>query len=269
MKKFVAKKEEKLSKMLLSEYSGSLSFSRLQNLFRNKDIKVNGKRISRDQTVFSGDEVVVYFDGESIKLDVEILYQDDNVLACYKPKGITSEKFYESLKSQFENLYFCHRLDRNTDGVMIFALNESAYISILNGFKKKEFSKTYIATVYGVLENDSDKLTHYLIKDEEKGVVTLFDKQIKNSLKAELEYTVIKRYDNFTEVKINLLTGRTHQIRAQMAKIGHFVLGDGKYGNDKLSKSLGVKELCLSSFSIELRFKKGDFLHYLNGKMIE
>lgn len=269
MKVFVAKKQEKLSKMILREFDGGLSFSRYNKLLRNKDIKINGKRVNSDCVLSVGDEVTVYFDGEIVKIQPDILFEDNNLLVVIKPKNITSEKFFESLKQVYSDLFFCHRLDRNTDGVMVFSKNQKAYESIFNGFKEKTFEKKYIATVYGTVEKDCDKLIHYLVKDEVKSKVEVFDTCVKNSKKAILLYKVVERKADRSILEISLLTGRTHQIRAQLSKIGHFVLGDGKYGNDEINKSLKVENLMLTSKSIIFHFKSSDFLQYLDGKMIE
>lgn len=269
MKNFIATQSEKLSKMLLREYAGSLSFARLQRLFRNRDIRVNQKRVNADTIVNVGDEVMVYFDGEIAKVQFVTLYEDDNVVAVIKPKAISSEYFYESIKQSFSELFFCHRLDTNTDGVMLFAKNQQAYDCVLNAFKNKQFEKYYECKVYGKMPNKSGELEHYLLKDNAQSTVKVVEKGTKNAVQAVLQYTVVESCGKWSKLKVRLLTGRTHQIRVQLAHVGHFILGDDKYGNRALSKSLGETKMCLTAKTLVLRFDKNDFLAYLNGKMLQ
>lgn len=266
MKKFIVKTEGKLSRILLDYYSGGLSFSRLNKLFREKDVKVNGARVKNDVRVFSGDEIEVYYDGEMKKTEYVRIFEDENVLIILKPKKITSEAFYESVKTETGNLYFCHRLDRNTDGVMIFAKNERSYEEILGAFRKKTFEKYYEAEVYGSFGADSGRLVNYLEKDSQKGYVRVYDEKREGTLFAELEYKVIEKKDCSTVLEIKLNTGRTHQVRAQMAHIGHFVLGDGKYGDDRINRRMNKDNLCLKSKKLVVHFEKNGALGYLDGK---
>lgn len=265
MKTFFPEKSIKLSKYLLEAYEGTLSYSMLNKLFRKKDIKVDGVRISKDTELKGCEKVEVYFDGAEKKLEYNVLFEDDNVLVVYKPKNITSEDFYKYLKHIYNSLEFCHRLDRNTDGIMLFAKNEQSYNEILSAFKNRTFEKIYVATVYGKFDKKSATLTHYLMKDSEKSQVAIFDKEGKNTKIIKSSYIVIGENENTSTIAVKLLTGRTHQIRAQFAHVGHFVLGDGKYGNQNINKQLNAREMMLTSAKLTLNFKKGDSLAYLNG----
>lgn len=265
MKSFVAKGKTKLSKFLLDAYDGELSFSVLNKLLRKKDVKVDGVRVSKDVWLYGGETVVVYYDGQIVRGDYKTVYSDDNVLVVIKPKGITSEKFYERLNCD-GNVYFCHRLDRNTDGVMIFAKNEKAYQELVNGFKKRTFEKIYLAKVYGVVKPETAVLSDYLFKDSKNSIVTITEKPVKGSVPVVTEYSVIKTDGETSLLKVKLITGRTHQIRAHLAFYGHFVLGDGKYGVEEINRRLKVKETALSAVSLTLRFNKDEFLYYLDGK---
>lgn len=271
MKTFTAEKTEKLSKFLLKVYEGDLSFSRLNKLLREKDVKVNGKRVNSDRVLNQGDEIIVYFDGEKVdnKNLYSGVYSDENILVVNKNKGVNSEFLFKNLEKTYKGLYFCHRLDRNTNGLMVFAKNEKAYKSIFNGFKNKLFEKYYIAEVYGFLKNKQGSFTDYIFKIESQNKVELFSQFVKGSKKAVLDYEVIEEKENSSVVKIKLLTGRMHQIRAQFSKRGNFVLGDGKYGNDEINKKLNVFETILTSVKLVFHFKKGDFLYYLDKKELE
>lgn len=265
MKTFYVKENSKLSKFLLESYNGEMSFSTLNKLLRKKDIKVNGKRVNGDLAVKGGDIIDVYYDGKKVEIKKAVLFEDENVLVTVKPKGITSEDYYAFLNEN-DNVYFCHRLDRNTDGVMIFAKNETAYNEITRGFKDRTFEKSYRAVVYGVMDKKEDLLEAFLVKDAENSLVKVYDKNVKGSVPIKTYYRVVET-DGFTStLQVDLLTGRTHQIRAHLAHVGHFVLGDGKYGDGKINKSLGVNTLQLTSTKLVLHFSKDEYLSYLDGK---
>lgn len=283
MKKFTVKEKVKLSRFLLDAYNGGLSFSVFNKLLRKRDIKINGVRTSKDVMLNSNDSVMVYYDSDERKLSYETVYSDENVLVVVKQKGVTSEDFYNLLNEERQcldntktfgldnvnsdnRLFFCHRLDRNTDGLMIFAKTEKAYEEILNGFKLRTFTKIYTAEVYGKFDKKQDVLTAYHFKDEKNSFVKIYDNKVKGSLQIKTGYKVIKEEDNSSVVEVELFTGRTHQIRAHMAYLGHFVLGDGKYGVEKINNALGVKKLRLSSTKLILRFDSDKTLNYLDGK---
>lgn len=264
MKDFVADKSIKLSKFLLEKYDGDLSFSTFNKLLRKKDIKVNDKRVNKDVLLNNGDKVVVYFDSNNYEIKYKTIYEDDNIVINYKPKEVTSEAFYNYINKD-NNLLFCHRLDRNTDGLMVFAKNQQSYQSIFNGFKSRAFKKIYRAKVYGKLEGEA-YLTGYLFKDSKNSLVTIYDHFVKGSLPIKTYYKSVYASDDYSLLDVELITGRTHQIRAHLAFIGHFILGDGKYGYEKINRQMGINELCLQAKSITFYFGKEDYLFYLNGK---
>ena len=268
MRTFICEKEMKLSRFLLKKYEGELSFSALNKLLRKKDVKLNGRRVSKDTPLSVGDRVEVYFDGAAIKADYETIYEDDNVLITVKPKGITSENFFTLLKKEKNDLYFCHRLDRNTDGIMAFAKNEGAYSELLNGFKKRTFKKNYYALVNGIFGSKSGSLTAYLYKEAEKSTVKVYDREIKGAKKIVTAYKVLSedKEKDISFLDVHLVTGRTHQIRAHLAHVGHFILGDDKYGDRRVSEKNGISSLALSAYCLELKFDSGEKLYYLNGK---
>jgi 23S rRNA pseudouridine955/2504/2580 synthase len=139
MKTFYAK-GKKLSEEITEYYKGVVSYSLANKLIRKKDVKVNGIRVKLDQKTELGDKIEVYYDGEDKRAD-KVLYQDDNILVVYKPQGITSEDFYNLILKQKQSAGFIHRLDQNTDGIMIFSLNGKAEECLLAGFKDRTFEK--------------------------------------------------------------------------------------------------------------------------------
>lgn len=271
MRTFCVDKKIKLSKFLLNEYKGELSFSEFNKLLRKKDIKINGKRAAADVLLEGGERVDVYYDGGAFLQDHNVLFLDENVLCAVKPKGIESEVFFNLLKSKYQTLFFCHRLDLKTDGIMIFARNISSYEIIYRAFKERSFEKYYLALVNGVFERKQAVLSAYLYKDAASGKVYVSDSERSGSKPIKTGYSVL--FEDVSKgvslVNVRLFTGRTHQIRAHLAHEGHFVLGDGKYGVEKINREKGYSKLMLTAYKIVLRFPEESPLNYLDGKIIE
>ena len=152
MKSFIADKQRKLSKLALYNIE-DLSFSAFMKALRHRDIKVNGKRVSSDVILSVGDKVEIYFVENKAEKYNEI-FKDDNIIVVDKKKGYSSESVFESLKNQIGEVYFIHRLDRNTSGIMIFALNHLAEKALLSGFKNRTFEKYY--KTYKVSKNGKE-----------------------------------------------------------------------------------------------------------------
>lgn len=269
MKSFIVDKQIKLNKFLLDSYNGELSYSTLQKLLRNKDIKVNGKRINKDITLSLNDKVDVYYDGVKKQLDLKVLFNDCGVLILDKPSGITSIDFEAQVKSVYESAVLVHRLDRNTSGILLFALDGKAEQELLKTFKNRTIAKFYTAEVYGNVEKDSDILTAYLVKDSDNSLVKIYDTEVKGSELIKTGYEVIERKENSTVLNVELFTGKTHQIRAHLAHIGHFIIGDGKYGKNAVNETFKAKTQRLTASKVEFHFEKVSPLYKLNGKVIE
>lgn len=267
MIKFIADKNRKLSKLALY-YSQDLSFGMLQKLLRKKDVKVNGKRVSEDVSLSIGDVVEIFYTPIKVDKFFEI-YKDQNVLVVDKKSGVTSEALYEDLLQTYKDLRFLHRLDRNTAGIMIFAFNQLAEDSILTGFKQRTFDKKYTAQVYGIPKQKQAILTAYLKKDADNSFVKIFDKNVDGSVMIKTGYEVIKTLEDSSVLLVTLYTGKTHQIRAHLAHIGHFIIGDGKYGNNEINKIFKAKSQRLISSKLTLHFLKDDYLSYLDGRSFE
>lgn len=268
MKTFISDKNVKLDEFLLSSYNGNLSYNRLMKLYREKDVKINGKRINKNVELKKGDVVEVYYDGESRfkSSEINVLYSDENIAICEKPIKISSEDFYALIKERFPDAIYTHRLDTNTSGIIFFALNDKAYAELYDGLKNRDFKKYYYCVVNGVVKSDFVRLTAYLKKDEKNGLVKIFDEQVNGSQKIITDYEVVKRGLNSSLLKVELITGRTHQIRAHLAYFGHFIIGDGKYGNERINRTRHVKGQLLVSAEIIFYFKQNSLLYYLNGK---
>ncbi|HIZ16421.1 MAG TPA: RluA family pseudouridine synthase [Firmicutes bacterium] len=160
-----------------------------------------------------------------------------------------------------------NRLDRNTCGIVIAAKNAEALRILNEKIKLREIDKFYLCIVHGTPVPASALLTAYLIKNSSENRVYISDSPVNDGLTIKTKYSVISSKGNYSLLEIELLTGRTHQIRAHMAHIGHPLLGDGKYGKNAADKKLGFKSQALCSYKLRFSFKTdAGCLNYLNGK---
>ena len=165
----------------------------------------------------------------------------------------------------------CHRLDRNTSGLILFAKNTQALEILLDKFKHHEIEKHYLALVYGIPQKKNERLISYLFKDSSKSFVYISDVPKKGYQKIITSYSLIESFDNNTSLlDIEIETGRTHQIRAHLAHIGLPIIGDGKYGINEINKKFKVKAQKLVSYKLIFRFEHDSkILEYLNRKSFE
>ena len=255
-----------LSGELRAFYKSEISYIKIKQLLRKKDIKVNGKRVSTDIKTNIGDAITVYYDGE--KRELKILYSDENLLAAYKPAGESFEDFSERVKSEYEAAVPAHRLDTNTDGIMLFSLNSAAEKELFDAFKKRTIKKYYTAEVYGRPKEKSATLKAYLFKDAKAAKATVSPTYKKGYKEIITAYKTLEEREESTELEVELITGRTHQIRAHLAQTGNFIIGDGKYGKESVNRKFGAKGQRLTASRIVFGFSGGT-LAYLDGKEIK
>ena len=264
---------KKLSDFLYSNFNG-LTKNTLYKAFRKKDIRINDIKIGEDTIVHCNDIITIYIiDGLLYKkINIEKIYEDDNILIVNKPDGIEvvgENSLTTMLSSEYSYIAPCHRLDRNTKGLVLFAKNETSLNILLEKFKNKEIEKHYIAKVYGIPNFTSKTFTAYLFKDNRKSVVYISDIPKKGYVKIETTFTVLEKEqkENYSILDVELHTGKTHQIRAHLAHLGYPIIGDGKYGINEINKKFGCKTQELYSHSLKFNFKTdAGILNYLNGK---
>lgn len=181
-----------------------------------------------------------------------------------KPPTATIEEYTKSVKNLDSDLEPCHRLDRNTSGLVVYAKG-IALEEMLKAFKERTVDKYYLAKVYGVPTKKSATLVDYLIKDSDSGMVRVVKEQVKGSVKIITEYQTIETSENSSVLKVKLITGKTHQIRAHLASIGNFIIGDGKYGVNKINKEFKATRQKLTAYELKFNFDANSPLNYLNG----
>ena len=266
---------KKLVPFLLDNFDG-LCTNTIYKALRKKDIRINDIKVNSNVFLQTGDSVKIFISDEFLfkqnHCNFNKVYEDDNILIIDKPAEIEvtgSNSITSILKRQYAYIEPCHRLDRNTTGLLIFAKNKDALDILLQKFKNREIEKHYKAMVYGIPNIKSQTLEAYLFKDNKKALVYISDTPQKGYVKIVTSYKVLEKNieKNYCILDIQLHTGKTHQIRAHLAHIGYPIIGDGKYGINKINKQFGYKTQQLSSSYIKFNFKTdAKILNYLSNK---
>lgn len=255
----------------------NLSKNTLYKAFRKKDILVNNVRVNCDVKINTNDEIIIYIQDKFLEnsIELDIIFEDDNILIINKPSGLAVNNLNglnDLVSKKYSNLDFmpmpCHRLDRNTQGLIIYAKNNTSLLEIENAFKKHFIEKYYLCKVYGILSKKSQTLNDYLFKDSKKSIVYISSTYKKGYLPICTTYKVLNenKKENTSILEVKLETGKTHQIRAHLAFIGHPIIGDGKYGDNLINKKFKEKSQVLYSYKIKFHFNEDNYLFYLNNK---
>lgn len=302
MKEFIITKNDaslRLDKFILKNCP-TLPSSLMFKYIRTKRIKVNGKRAEISTRLAEGDTVSAYINDEFFKeikpnydflsapKNIDIVYEDENILLADKKQGLLvhpdKNEYTDTLIARIQHYLYdkgeynpqdensfrpalANRIDRNTGGIVIAAKNAESLRILCDKIKDREVDKRYLTVVHGIPKQKTAILEGFLEKNEDKNKVYLLKNKTENARTIKTKYTTLESKNNLSLLEIELLTGRTHQIRAHMASIGHALLGDGKYGKLKEDKKLGFNKQALYSYSLTFNFKTdAGILNYLNGK---
>jgi len=245
----------------------------LREAFQKRDVKVNGQRVGMDAKVVPGAEVKIYTrDLENRQPAVDVVYEDENILVVFKPAGISCERDAKGGKTLTQMIHhqkpelvceplLCHRLDNPTEGLILLAKSEDVQLEMQDAFRKHQVQKEYTCLVLGTPEKEHAVLEHFLIKDAKHASVRVTPRESAAAKRIITEYTVLQKGER-SRLNIRLHTGRTHQIRAHMAFIGHPLLGDDQYGDREANKHYKVRRLMLCS--TKLTFSVEGRMRYLN-----
>ena len=289
---------------LLAKFLNQAPKSFLYKMMRKKNIVLNGKKCTGNEKLKQGDSIKLFFSDETIekfsagtyvtpkkeKINMlPIIYEDEQVLLMNKPVGVLSQKAKDSdvsaveilinylietnqlSKEQFRTFHpsICNRLDRNTSGILVAGKTLPVLQEMNRFFKERTIAKYYRCLVKGRVIKNEDYIKGYLVKDQKTNKVSITKKKTEEGVPIETEYCVIQSNDEVSLLEVHLITGKTHQIRAHLASIGHPIIGDYKYGdkqiNEMYRQEYGLKSQLLHAYRLEMPSSDGS-LAYLNDK---
>lgn len=293
---------QRLDKFLTKRFR-NMPQSLMYKYIRTRYIKLNGKKCEISSRLNTGDILTLYIKEEfyeestdsydflkaPVKLD--IIYEDKNLILLNKKPGLLvhpDEAYhFDSLIARVQHYLFdkkeyqpeqensfapalVNRIDRNTGGIVIAAKNAETLRIMNRKLKDREIEKQYLCIAVGTFEKKEALLVDYLEKNENQNRVYISHKPHENAKTIKTRYRVLSEKNGFSLLEVDLLTGRTHQIRAHLASVGHPLLGDGKYGKNEINRKMGYKYQALYSYKLTFRFTSDSgILEYLNGKSFQ
>lgn len=304
MKRFEISKndaDQRLDKFIL-KVAGNLSPSLMYKYLRKKSIKVNGKRAEGNTRLAVGDVVEMYINDEfftqksedfraiAYRPDLTIVYEDENLLLVDKKAGVPvhadshgsrdtlinqvllylyEKGEYDPQKEQSFTPALCNRLDKNTGGIVIVAKNAAAGRALYEIIKERQIEKRYLTLALGHFKAKEATLRAFLKKDADANQVRVSAVKKEGYKEIVTRYRVLKEGEDLSLLEIELVTGRTHQIRAHLAFEGHPVAGDLKYGRMAQNKKTPFRHQALYAYRLEFKLPEDHFLSYLNGKVFK
>ena len=302
MKEYIIKSNDsgqRLDKYLTKTF-GNMPQSLMYKYIRLKRIKVNGKRAEISTRLCEDDVLSLYINDELLTESkpnydflsspdlLDIVYEDENIMLVNKPQGLIvhpdDTEYRDTLIMRIQHYLYkkgefkpaeetsfkpalVNRIDRNTGGIVIAAKTAAALRILNEKLKNREINKFYLCVVHGKMPKREDTLSGYLEKDENKNIAKIRSHKTDDNRSIRTRYRVVTAKGDLSLLEIELLTGRTHQIRAHLSSIGHPLLGDGKYGKNAADRKKGYKHQALWSYRLVFDFKTdAGELNYLNGK---
>jgi len=275
----------------------SLGPGKLNKALRENKIKLNGKKQPLSTRVMAGDEIKLFIlddvldagqraDGpawKNARCPAQAIYDGPQILVVNKPAGLAVDgpeddtllnrallylnEHGEYSEESFYTPALCHRLDTGTSGLVIIAKTPEAEQLFLEAIKNRDVKKTYLCVTFGRPVPPDGTLGGYLLKDAGRGIVKITEEKLPGAKEVETQYETIAVSGRLALLKVKLITGRTHQIRAHMASIGCPILGDSKYGNNAANRELKLKYQALCAWELALPHFSQPAFEALSGKV--
>lgn len=272
---------------LLVQAAADVPLWAIREAIKKRDVRIDGARISGDVRVHAGQEIRVFWPKAVVSARQqekalplpEVVFEDERVLLINKPQGIQSQNedsplegdtaltrvlsYLQGRNERTDQVHLCHRLDVQTGGLLLFAKDDAAFDAAMKAFSARTFQKFYTCRVKGCPARREAVLRAWLRKDAQISHVSVTDYPARGAMEIMTGYRVLEPAENAL-LEVELMTGRTHQIRAHLAHIGHPILGDDKYGDRMLNRRLGLRRQQL--WATHLVFHAEGALSYLNGR---
>ena len=273
---------------LLTQCAGDVPLWAVRQAIRDRQVRLDGARVSGDARVSAGQELRAYFPKSALSAadraakPIDVVYEDAHVLLIAKPQGLPAQNENDPASGdtaltraiahvaaaggETDRVRLCHRLDVQTGGLLLLTKDDEAYEAAVQAFTQRTMRKLYICRVKGCPARREETLRAWLRKDAALARVSVTDYPAHGAQEIVTAYRVLEPGEQ-ARLEVELVTGRTHQIRAHLAHIGHPVLGDDKYGDRALNRRLGLRRQQLWAWRLE--FQAEGALAYLNGRAFE